>query len=163
MADDQDLLEKAKNLVYFYLKFRPRTEHETQTYLQKKARRYKLTEGIIEKTIQTLRNEKLLDDQAFIAWHVDRRSRVKPKSRMLLTKELIKYGAPKELIGNFFEKEEFEEDGLAKKALSARWARWGRLPKDKRFLKAASFLKSRGFSYGSIKKAIAELEEKIYN
>ena len=159
MTEDKELLERAKNLAYFYLKFRPRTERELHEYLLKKKRRYKLTEDIIQKATDELKEEKLIDDKAFIAWHVGRRSRTKPKSRMLLTQELYKYGIPKEIIEGFFETNELQENELAKEALTTRWPRWINLPKEKRFQKAASFLKSRGFSYGVMKNTIAELEE----
>lgn len=163
MDEEQKLLDRAKNLAYFYLKIRPRTEKEIVDYLSKKKKRHKLTDEIIHKTTDSLKKEKLIDDTAFIQWHVDRRSRAKPKSRMLLTQELIKYGVPKELITNFFEDQQLDEEPLAKKALAPRWARWIRFPKEKRFQKAASFLTRRGFSYGVIKKSIAEMEETEYN
>lgn len=163
MTDDRELLEKAKNLAYFYLKFRPRTEKEIQDYLTKKKKRHKFSDEILQKTIEELKEEKLIDDPAFIKWHVDRRSRAKPKSQMLLTGELIRYGIPKELITEYFGDKEFNEAVLAKQALAPRWPRILRLPKEKHFQKAASFLQSRGFSYGVIKNAIAEMEKEDYN
>ncbi|OGK18966.1 hypothetical protein A3G67_00085 [Candidatus Roizmanbacteria bacterium RIFCSPLOWO2_12_FULL_40_12] len=163
MTDTQELLEKAKNLAYFYLKFRPRSEHEISEYLTKKKRRHKLTDEIIKKAIAELKDEKLIDDEAFIKWHVDRRSRAKPKSQMLLSRELMRFGIPKEMIIEHFESQELDEEALARKALAPRWARILRLPKEKRFQKAASFLQSRGFFYGVIKNTIAEMEKEDYN
>src|SRR5437773_2192372 len=98
MDEEKDLIRTAKNLGYFYLKFRPRSEHEMRGYLSKKKKRYKLTEEVIEKVLKELKNEKLIDDEMFIDWHVGRRSRVKQRSQMLLTNELMKYGVQKELI-----------------------------------------------------------------
>ncbi len=163
MYEEQELLDRAKNLAYFYLKIRPRTEKEIVDYLSKKKKRHKLTDEIIKKTVDSLKEEKLIDDKAFISWHVDRRSRAKPKSRMLLSQELIKHGVSRELVTYFFEDQPLEEEPLAKKALEPRWARWSHFPKDKRFQKAASFLQRRGFSYGVVKNTIAELEKTEYN
>lgn len=159
MTDDRELLEKAKNLAYFYLKFRPRTEKETRDYLEKKKRKHKLTSPAIQQAVKELKAERLVNDTSFIIWHVERRSRAKPKAKFLLTQELIKYGVPKDLITEYFQEKVLDEAPLAMQAIRSRWVRWSSFPKEKRFEKAARFLQSRGFSYSVIKNTIADLEK----
>lgn len=154
-----DLLAKAQWLSYFYLQFRPRTEREMHEYLTKKKPKHKLTDAVINTMIDKLKDENLINDELFISWLVDRRSRTKQRSMMLLKRELIKHGVEKDLIQDFFEEKPLDELPLALQALKVRWRRFVNLEKRKRFEKAARFLQSRGFSYGIIKTAIAEMEE----
>lgn len=154
-----ELLAKAQWLSYFYLQFRPRTEREMRDYLAKKKPKHKLTDAVIDRMIETLKEENLINDQLFISWLVDRRSRTKQRSMMLLKRELIKHGVDKDLIQNFFEEKPLDELPLALQALKLRWRRFAGLEKRKRFEKAARFLQSRGFSYVIIKNAIAEIEK----
>ncbi len=154
-----ELLAKAQWLSYFYLQFRPRTEHEMREYLAKKKPKHKLTEVVIDTMIQSLKDENLINDMLFISWLVDRRSRTKQRSMMLLKRELIKHGVDRDLIQTFFEEKPLDELPLALQALKVRWRRFTALDKRKRFEKAARFLQSRGFSYGIIKNAIAEMEK----
>ena len=159
----EELLAKAQWLSYFYLQFRPRTEHEMREYLTKKKPKHKLTDTVINIVINTLKEENLIDDKLFISWLVDKRSRTRQRSMMLLRRELMKHGVDKDLIHSFFEEKPLEELPLALQALKVRWKRIASLGKRDRFIRAARFLQGRGFSYGVIKNAIAEMEEKSYN
>ena len=160
MAPSTDeLLAKAQWLSYFYLQFRPRTEREMREYLAKKKPKHKLTDAVIDTMIENLKEENLVNDKLFVAWLVDRRSRTKQRSAMLLKRELIKHGVDKDLIQDFFEEKPLDELPLALQALTVRWRRFTSLEKRKRFEKAVRFLQGRGFSYGIIKNAIAEMEK----
>lgn len=160
MAPSPDeLLAKAQWLSYFYLQFRPRTEHEMREYLIKKKSKHKLTDEVIDMQITSLKEEGLVNDKLFISWLVDVRSRTKQRSAMLLKRELMKHGVDKDLITGFFEDKPLDELPLALQALKVRWRRFENLDKRKRFEKAARFLQGRGFSYGIIKNAIAEMEQ----
>ncbi len=162
-VDEDRLLDRAYWLSYFYLKLRPRTEHEIRTYLAKKKPKHKFSDLHIDQVIANLKEENLINDQSFIEWFVDKRTRLKPKSTMLLKRELTKHGVDKDLVSNFFEEKPVDEDELAHSALAIRWRRYGALTPRERFVKAARFLQGRGFSYGVIKNAIAEMEKESYN
>jgi len=159
MTNDESFI-KALNLSYFYLKFRPRTEKEVETYLQKKAEKFRFEQKIIERVIQELKEQNLINDQNFMNWFVEQRSSAKPKSRFVLMVEMMRLGVDKNLINNYFENHPIEEDDLAYKALSRRWHQWSNLPRLKRLQKATAFLSRRGFSFALIRKAIDTLEKK---
>ncbi|NTU73006.1 hypothetical protein HGB07_02400 [Candidatus Roizmanbacteria bacterium] len=147
------------NKAYFYLKFRPRTIAETRRYLLEKSELYHWAPSEIKEALQYLLEEKYLDDAAFVAWFVESRQRTKPKSVKVLQKELKRYGADTEAVGQYFLSHESDEWAAASKALVSRWSRYRPLSPPDRFKKAASFLSRRGFSYDVIKKTIAQMEE----
>lgn len=154
-----DTLEnKALNLSFLFLKFRPRTQKELETYLLKKKKHYHLTKKIVQTVIQKLKKQNLIDDERFIEWFVERKSSHKPKSQFVIVRELLSHGIERSLIDTYFSKHTVNEEELAKKAILPRWNRLKQLSKDKRFTKAVSFLARRGFSYDTIKKTITELE-----
>lgn len=156
----QELLQRALGLSYFYLKFRPRTRHEMLEYLNKRKTKYGFTDDIIEEVLQTLEEQKFVDDMSFVDWYVASRSKGKPKSRFALERELVMHGVEKQTLDDFFSTTELDEDTLAYNAVSSRWRMWSGLEKKLRFQKAANFLMRRGFSYDIIKKTIAKYEEK---
>ncbi len=151
---------KALNLSYFYLKFRPRTEKEITEYLRKKAKRFKFDEAIIKKTLQSLKEDSLVDDRKFIEWFVEQKAARRPRSVFLMQRQLVKHGVDKQMIEKYFEDHKINEEETARLAVSSRFARWKSLAKEKRFQKVASFLSRRGFNYDIIKKTIAKLEDK---
>lgn len=155
----QDQIAVALQKTYFYLKFRPRTEREVQTYLEKKGEKFGWPHEVIEQTIICLKKQNLINDKHFISWLVDSRSRTKPKSAFALRSELFKLGIPKELLDEHFSTYETDESELAIQALRPKWRRFQTLESRDRFQKAAAFLSRRGFSFDLIKKAIRTLEE----
>ncbi len=158
---NEDSLKQALNLSYFYLKFRPRTKKEVVNYLNRKSHKNQYNQEIINKVIKRLEEEDLINDKKFIDWFVDQRNRSKPKSRFVLTAELLRLGIEKDLVDYYFQDSPQDEENLAKQALIKRWRQFSRLPKDKRFQKAASFLSCRGFNFEIIKKTIDRLEENM--
>lgn len=148
----QDLLQQSLNLSYFYLKFRPRTKKEVINYLNKKSQKYHLTEEIINKTVEALTEQNLINDNNFIDWFVNQRNHSKQKSVFMLKIELRRFGIEKELIESFFNNNQFDEYALAEKALKQKVHLWENLDAKTRQQKATAFLLRRGFSYEVIKK-----------
>ncbi len=159
MTDDE-LLQKALGLSYFYLKLRPRSEWEIREYLVKKTKKYPFTESIIDDVISRLKELKFINDKEYVEWYVRVRSREKPRSAYLLRLELKRRGIAKSHLEDYFVDDVLDEEKLAVEALSRIWRRIGREERQKRFQKAVSHLARRGFRYDLIKKAIAEMEEK---
>ena len=153
-----DLIHRALNFSYFYLKFRPRSKKEIVDYLHKKADRFSLTEAIIEQAVLSLEEQGLVDDKKFIEWFVEQRSSAKPKSEFALRQELFRFGIEKELLDEYFAEHEMPEEELAMKALRPRWRRYENMDRKMRFQKAAAFLGRRGFGFDVIKKSINFLE-----
>jgi regulatory protein len=156
--DEREELLKALNYAYFYLKFRPRSKKELIDYLNKKAKRWKWPEELVQKAVAELEELNLIDDKKFIEWFVEQRSAVKPKGTFVLKRKLAQFGVPKETVDEYFDENEQDEAGKAQKAVSFRWRQWANLDKKERFQKAAAFLSRRGFRYDAIKTAVAKLE-----
>lgn len=155
---NQEKLNKALNLCYFFLKFRPRTKGEIKKYLQKKQAKYHFSDETIKEAIVILEEEGLINDVQFTEWFVKGRIARRPKSEWVLRRELKKYGVEDELIDDYFFKKPIDNEELADHALSQKWRRFKNLEKFARFKKASSFLLRRGFGFAVAKKAIKKLE-----
>jgi len=157
---DKDLFQKALNFAYFYLKFRPRTKKEITKYLEKKSQKYHFSPDLIIKAIQYLNKINLINDTDFVSWFIDQRNCTKPKSKFILTAELMRLGIKKDLIDRYFSEHEIDEFALAKQALTKRKTLLNNINDKKGYQKAFNFLLRRGFSYEAAKKTIAELASK---
>lgn len=147
-------MEKALALSYHFLSFRPRSVFEVQTFLKKKALRYRFSENEIQAAIEILKGQGFLNDKEFIKSFVSTRNTLKPKSRSVLQMELKKFGISPEDIDTYFSENTPDEEELAVLALQKK-AKPLRMISDekKRFIRAISFLQRRGFSYDIAKKA----------
>lgn len=156
---DEDLIPLL-NFAFFYLKFRPRTIHETREHLYKKVRTTHWSHEAVDKVISHLVELKFLDDKAFIDYLVRSRTGTKVKGAYAIKQELYRFGVDRELVEEYFSNTEINEEELAEKALSRRWSQLKTLPKQKRYEKSISFLQRRGFSFDNCKKAFEDLENK---
>lgn len=157
MESMQKDVTKALNRAYFYLKFRPRTKREVILYLQKKSEKiYHWDPEVIDKVIELLEEEGLINDRAFIESFVSSRALIKPKGEFALRQELMKYGIDKDLLDEYFAEKPLMEEDLAGKAISTHWNRYKRFDKKTRFQKAVQFLMRRGFSFSVAKKVIED-------
>lgn len=154
-------LQSLLNSAYFYLKFRLRSEKEVRDYLYKKIKKRHFSRDDADEVIKKLKDQNFINDKEFIRWFVELRNKSKPKSVFVLKGELLRFGIAKELIEEYFMNNEQDDTGLALKALTSRWKRYGSLSKEKRFQKAVSFLGRRGFSFEIIRKIIDKMEEKM--
>jgi regulatory protein len=159
MQESDEDLEVLHNYAYFYLKFRPRTEYEIRSYLNKKTTKRHWSKDLVEKVVESLKEQGLINDKEFVRLFVESRNLGKPKSTYVLTRELMRLGVKKDLIDEFFLQEPQPEEELAMKALQPRWRRFLSLSKQERFKKSTDFLYRRGFSFDLIKKTIEKLEE----
>lgn len=158
--ESKDLL-RGLNLAYFYLRFRSRTKKEVFDYLVKKSKKFSyLNPALIEKILEDLEEQKLIDDNAFVGWFVQQRLIHKPKGEYALRQELRKFGVEKTIIDSYFLENPLNQEIEVEKALESKWRSYQRLDTRKRFEKAANFLLRRGFSFDIVKKTIAEREEK---
>ena len=157
MDDD---LTPLLDMAFFYLKFRPRTIHETREHLYKKIRTTHWSHEAVDKVIDHLIELKFLDDKVFIDFLVRSRTATKVKGIFAIKQELNRFGVSREMTDEYFSNTEINEEELAKKALARRWEIIKTLPKQKRFEKSISLLARRGFNYETSKKAFEDLINK---
>lgn len=129
-------------------------------YLEKKAKKFSYTQLSIEKAMKKLVDQKLINDKQYISWFMEIRGSSKKKSANFLKNELRVRGVPSDIISSYFDENIIDEHEGAARALRSAWRRFQNEDEKKRFQKAAAFLQRKGFGYGVIKRAIADLEEK---
>lgn len=148
------------NKAYFYLKFRPRTEKEIRDYLYKKIINTHFSRPQVEEVIEKLKEQGLIDDKKFVDLYIKDRLLLKPKGAKMLKKELKAKGIKDDLIDDYFQKNNIDEEKIAKELLKKRWSRFQNIDIKKTKEKAFRFLLSRGFSYEIAKKTIEDLLKK---
>ncbi len=149
-----ELLQKALNLCYYYLKFRPRTEREIREYLKRKAQRFRFDDDVMTAALEELKNQGLINDADFVRWYVQGKLTTAHRSLAFVRSSLIKLGIPKLLLSEYLEREHIDDEGAAHEALAGRWKRWILFDPRTRQRKALQFLTGRGFSYSTAKKAL---------
>jgi len=154
---DDDLLPLL-NIAFFYLKFRPRTIKETREHLYEKVKTTHWSHEAVDKVVDHLIKLKFLDDKTFIDYLVRSRTATKVKGVYAIKQELYRFGVDRELVEEYFANTEINEEELAEKALTRRWEIIKTLPRQKRFEKATSYLRSRGFSFDISRKIIEKME-----
>lgn len=169
-----DLFDKLFNSSLHFLSYRPRSEFEVRKALiQKRSRRtefgvvtQEIPDDLIEKVINQLKEHKFLNDEEFVEWWIDQRTRVKPKGIRVIKIELKKKGIPNDLIEAVFDnKAKLQIDPqaqlkLASKLVQKRLPRVKGFPKQEQYRKLGQYLGSRGFDFDTIRQAIDEVLKK---
>lgn len=157
-----DDFEKFYLIAVNYLSYRPRSEKEVRDKLKLK----NAPPEIIEKVIETLKQQKFINDEEFARMWTSHRLKLSPKSKRVIKMELLQKGIDAEIIekklsGN--DGEEVDDLEQAKKLVENKIDRYKNLPKQEIYQKLGGFLARRGFSWGTIKAAIDECPELGYN
>lgn len=102
-----DELSKAKKYALLLIKFRLRSEKELAERLKKKD----FSQQAIQETIESLKNNGIIDDRAFAAAWIKSRIK-KPLSLNKLKQELLSKGINKQIIESYLEtiKKEYSEE-----------------------------------------------------
>ena len=160
MDEQNKIINKALNYTYFFLKFRPRTKKEIQTYLYKKlGKEPSFNEKTLESVFSKLEKLGLVDDRNFIAWYVEQRTQSRHEGLRVIKSNLLRLGIQPELLEEYFSSYPIsQEEEQAKIALLKRWQRWQALPEVSRRQKAYGYLARKGYDFFTIKKTVAELE-----
>lgn len=124
-----------------YLGPRARSVAELKENLLKK----NFNSDIVEETVERLKEENLLDDQAFAEEFVLNREKLNPKSKRALKYELFRKGIEESVIDTAVEPvNEYESALRAAEKKSALWAH----PDREQFKKKVfNFLQARGFNF----------------
>jgi len=146
---------KFYNKALKFLSYRPRSEKEIRDKLLGK----KASEEIINKIISRLKKNNFLNDEEFVKWWIEQRTRFKPRSVRLIKIELKQKGIGQELIDETIDHLPLTIDDLesAKKLIEKRLPRYKNLSWEEKFQKIARLLSSKGFSYDIIKEIFKEI------
>jgi regulatory protein len=138
---DSDELTKAYNQAIRFLGFRPRSQAEIERHLSDK----EYGPEVIAHTIERLRTEQYLDDEAFARFWLENRERFRPRGRQALRYELKQKGLDHEVIETTLA--DLDEDESAWAAVENKLARWKNLEEQEFKQKVMGFLSRRGFNY----------------
>jgi len=148
----QKLYDKALR----FLSFRSRSEKEIRDYLERKIRNQK---DLVNRIIKRLKEQKLIDDQAFAAWWCLQRNQFRPRGKRMLTNELWQKGVDDQIAREVVE-EMVDEEKLARKIIQKKIKTLQKLSFKDRKQKLTQFLARRGFSWEAIKKIIDSFFQK---
>lgn len=133
------------DIALHFLKFRARSEHEIRQKLMTK----NASTEEIDKVIDVLTRNQLLNDEKFAKMYIKDRNTLKPTGKFLLKMEMKRLGLSDDLIEENLSHQ--DEEDLARRALESK----SRL-REAEFEKKAQFLQRRGFSMNVIMKILKE-------
>ncbi len=152
---------KATQRALHFLGYRPRSEGEVRTRLQ----REEWPDDVIERVVNRLREAKYLNDEQFAELWVENRSLTKPRGARALQQELRQKGVERETIEAALPDEDAELQNAIfalQKLLRSKERSWENFDDRERREKSIQFLMRRGFNYSCAKVAwdrVAEDEE----
>ena len=152
-----ELFERYYNRAIWYLARRPRTEKEIRDKLIEK----KATPEIVEAVITKLKQQKYLNDYAFVRWWIDQRSRFRPRSVRLLQLELRQKGISSEVIDVVLSDRSTDDIKVsdittARQLVAKKYPKMKGMSREEIYQKLGSFLGRRGYGWETIKAAIDE-------
>jgi regulatory protein len=143
------------NAAYRYLGYRPRSEAEIRERLQRRG----FPPEHIDKVIEKLKEQELLNDESFARFWTENRATFRPRSRGLTRSELRRKGVAEETISQVV-----NEINDAESAYAAAISKAGRLQNleySEFRQRLADFLKRRGFTYDIISRTIRRVWQEI--
>jgi regulatory protein len=150
---DDNTLQQAMDTSLNFLSYRPRSEREVRSNLQRK----KIPEALIERVMERLKRSGLVDDSAFARFWTENRASFSPRGERAIKAELRQKGVETDVIQTAVGSAELDEESNAytvalKKARSLRGldqrAFWQRL---------SGHLARRGFGYDVIHPVVTRL------
>jgi regulatory protein len=152
LREDGDARTYARAL--HFMSYRMRSAAEVRTRLE----RDQWPSEVIDRVLERLAREKLLDDAGFAAAWVETRSMSRPRGGRALRQELRHKGIDREAIDAALPDAEQElENAVA--AVQPKVQRWANLDERERRTKVLEFLQRRGFNYSTARAALQRLEE----
>jgi len=157
IINEFELFHKAINTALRYVSYRPRSESEIRTRL----RRQKYDSAIINKVLDKLKQQRVVDDLSFAEFWKDSREFFSPRSKRMIKLELRRKGVTDEVAERTTS--DVDDQAGAYKAALKKANSLKNLEFDKFQKKLFSFLHNRGFGYQIIRPTInkvwAELEQ----
>jgi regulatory protein len=152
LREDGDSRAYARGL--HFLSYRTRSSKE----IRERLKRDEWTDEVIERAIERLQREGLLDDSHFAEVWVEHRSLSRPRGANALRQELRQKGVARETIDAALPDANQELDN-AVAAVERKLRSWEKLDERTRRTKALEFLQRRGFNYGTARAALQRFEE----
>jgi regulatory protein len=134
-----------------FLRYRPRSEFEVRERLRHRG----FDNQIIELTIATLKEKKLIDDQAFARFWVENRDSFSPRSQYMLKLELRQKGLASDIIEQIVAQTDDTEG--AYQAARRKSHSLSHLDYDNFYRRLCQYLQRRGFGYGIIPKVVTQV------
>ena len=141
----QDEEQRAYQRAVRYLSRRPHAEQEIRDKLYRNG----ITEPVLTRTLDRLREAELVDDVKFAQAWVENRLTFRPRSGRALRLELKRKGVPAEAIDNALSG--FEEVRAAHRAAKKGVRRYAHLEPEVARRRLMAYLTRRGFGYGVVK------------
>lgn len=153
--DSATIFERYYNFTLRFLSYRPRSEKEIKDYLKKK----KIDENIQAQIIEKLKSYNFINDEDFVKFWIEQRTKFKHKPIRVIEFELKQKGIKKEIIDEVLSK--FDQAKImdlenAKKLASKKLDFYRGLPPQKRQEKVMNYLLRKGFSYVIVKKVLLD-------
>ena len=148
-----DISQQCLDVAYRYLSYRPRSEGEMKQRLRKRG----FDTEIIERTIEKLKEQDIINDYAFAIFWKDAQLSHKPKSKRLIIKELVEKKVEEGIIQQVTEGIDDERNAYTLGDNRARAL--AHLDETSFRRRLENILSYRGFSYGTIKHTIDILGE----
>lgn len=146
-------LQKAKDTVFRLLKLRLRSEKEVHDKLKSKG----FEEEIIEKTIEYFKEIELVNDRVFAQKWISFRLN-KPFGFTRIKKELKEKGVEEDIVHEELAKvDDYQELDVVKRIIERRGKIYKGIDKNKLKQRLFGYLIRRGFSSGSVYKALREI------
>lgn len=157
-----ELFEKYYTAAVKFLSYRPRSIKEVKDNLLKK----KASPEIIQKVIDTLSEQRFVNDEEFARWWTEQRTKFRSKSDKVIKLELSQKGIHRDIIEQIFSRDNADlasDIEKAKQLVEKRLRYVEGLPVQEQYQKLGAFLARRGFSWDTIRSAIDATLKKQYN
>jgi regulatory protein len=151
-----DARERAFQQAMLFLSYRARSESE----IRKNLRKHEIPEGVIEQTLERLRQDGLANDNQFASAWVENRIVFRPRSRRMMAMELKQKGLDEEAIRTAIEN--VDDEAAAYEAAQKKVPRFKTLEWNDFRRKLSEFLARRGFSYGTIAPVVTRIWNEMH-
>ncbi len=151
--DSSAIIDRYYNLSLRFLSYRPRSEKEIKDYLKKK----KIDENIQAQIIEKLKSYNFINDEDFVKFWIEQRTKFKHKPIWVIEFELKQKGIEKDLINEVllsFDQTKRVDLESAKKLAEKKMDFYRNLDPKKRREKVMNYLLRKGFDYKTIKKVL---------
>lgn len=151
-----DEIEIAYQRAINILNYRPRSEKEIRDKLLK----HSTSNEVIEKVMERLRHNRLIDDEGFARQWVENRSEFRPRGKRALSAELRQKGINVDIINTVLQ--DIDEDELAYQAAVIQSRKYRRLDWEDFRRKMFAFLARRGFSYEVTRQVVEKVRKEAH-
>lgn len=146
-----------------YTTLKPRSIHQVQQYLLRKARGWSLrndpdvspeyVDECIQTTIQTLLENNILNDDRYAQWYLSEKQYFKPRGKTRIKYELLAKGVDTKVIDVVLEANSVSDAELIDQLMQTRFAKVDLNDRDTQ-AKVVRRLQQKGFRYTDIQKAL---------